>query len=71
MYANGQGVPQDYVQAHKWFNLAAASRSGKAFRDMAVEVVIAFGLASRLFMAHGIEEALDVRGHGCTRLFRR
>ena len=24
MYNNGQGVPQDYVQAHKWFNLAAA-----------------------------------------------
>ena len=21
MYANGQGVPQDYVQAHKWINL--------------------------------------------------
>jgi TPR repeat protein len=25
MYANGQGVPQDYVQAHKCFNLSAAS----------------------------------------------
>ena len=25
MHANGEGVPQDYVQAHKWFNLAAAS----------------------------------------------
>jgi TPR repeat protein len=25
MYENGQGVPQDYVQAHMWFNLAAAS----------------------------------------------
>jgi TPR repeat protein len=24
MYANGQGVPQDYVQAHMWVNLAAA-----------------------------------------------
>ncbi len=23
-YDNGQGVPQDYVQAHVWFNLAAA-----------------------------------------------
>ena len=22
-YANGQGVPQDYVEAHKWFNIAA------------------------------------------------
>ncbi len=24
MYALGMGVPQDYVQAHMWFNLAAA-----------------------------------------------
>ena len=24
MYATGQGVPQDYVQAHKWINLAAS-----------------------------------------------
>ncbi len=24
MYNQGRGVPQDYVQAHMWFNLAAA-----------------------------------------------
>ena len=24
MYADGRGVPQDYVRAHMWFNLAAA-----------------------------------------------
>jgi TPR repeat protein len=24
MYGNGKGVPQNYVQAHMWFNLAAA-----------------------------------------------
>ena len=24
MYGNGRGVPQDYVQAHMWFNLAAS-----------------------------------------------
>jgi TPR repeat protein len=23
LYSTGQGVPQDYVLAHKWFNLAA------------------------------------------------
>jgi len=28
MYAHGQGVPQDFVSAHMWFNLAAA-RGGK------------------------------------------
>ena len=25
MYGTGQGVPQDYVEAHKWYNLAAAA----------------------------------------------
>jgi TPR repeat protein len=24
LYANGQGVPQDYVLAHMWVNLSAA-----------------------------------------------
>lgn len=24
MYLKGEGVPQDYVQAYKWLNLAAA-----------------------------------------------
>ena len=24
MYGTGRGVPQDYVQAHMWFNLAAS-----------------------------------------------
>lgn len=37
MYANGQGVPQDDVQAHMWFNLAAAQgdEDGKKGRDRA------------------------------------
>lgn len=30
MYANGRGVPQDYVQAHLWLNLAAAGSPEKA-----------------------------------------
>ena len=25
MYANGKGVPQDYIRAHMWWNLAASS----------------------------------------------
>ncbi len=34
LYANGQGVPQDFVLAHKWLNLAAMSgnRSAKDIR---------------------------------------
>jgi len=29
MYKIGQGVPQDYVQAHKWYNLAASKLTGR------------------------------------------
>ena len=28
MYFKGQGVPQDYVQAHMWMNLAASRARG-------------------------------------------
>ena len=30
MYHQGQGVPQDYVQAHMWLNLASANGSAHA-----------------------------------------
>ena len=33
MYSNGEGVPQDYAEAAKWYRMAAdpgAARSGKA-----------------------------------------
>jgi TPR repeat protein len=34
MYQTGKGVLQDYVQAHKWFNLAAANHEKyRADRD--------------------------------------
>ena len=35
MYQLGKGVPQDYVEAHKWFNLATAQgdKLAKWFRD--------------------------------------
>ena len=36
MYATGQGVPQDDVQAHMWFNLAASRMTGED-RESAVE----------------------------------
>jgi hypothetical protein len=35
MYATGAGVPQDYVQAHMWFNLAASRSTGED-REVAV-----------------------------------
>jgi hypothetical protein len=33
MYAKGLGVPQDYVQAHMWFNLAAAKGDADAIKN--------------------------------------
>ena len=36
MYANSQGVPQAYVQAHTWFDLSASRRTGED-RELAVE----------------------------------
>jgi TPR repeat protein len=38
MYASGQGMPRDYVEAHKWFNLAASNLpdSQAEFREVAV-----------------------------------
>ena len=33
MYENGQGVPQDYVQAYLWFSLAAMRVSASGAED--------------------------------------
>ncbi len=38
MYAKGRGVPQDYVQAYLWFNLAASRLSDVKHRDDAEAV---------------------------------
>src|SRR5208283_3443995 len=37
IYADGRGVPQDYVLAHMWFNLAASGTADGQVRDRAVE----------------------------------
>ncbi len=36
MYDNGQGVAQDYIQAHMWFNIAGANgyEDGRKNRDI-------------------------------------
>jgi len=33
MYDNGQGVPEDDVQAHMWFNLVASRATGEDRED--------------------------------------
>ncbi len=37
LYRNGQGVPQDYVQAHMWLNLAASRHFPGEERDQSVK----------------------------------
>ena len=36
MYADGRGVPQDYVEAHMWLNLAASRLTAGEARENAV-----------------------------------
>ena len=38
-YANGQGVPQDFVEAHKWFNIAAI-RGSQPARERRAELAL-------------------------------
>ena len=63
-YSNGRGVPQDDVQAHMWFNLAASRSTGEErervvrSRDLAAgrmtpdEIAEAQRLASEWAAAH-------------------
>ena len=52
MYANGSGVPKDYVLSHMWFNLSASNgnKSAKEGRD----------LAEKLMTPSQIEKAQDL-----------
>jgi len=36
MYLKGRGVVQNYVQAHKWYNLAAANSTGESARNRSI-----------------------------------
>ena len=37
MYEKGHAVPQDDVEAHKWYNLAASRTYGKKTRNLAIK----------------------------------
>ncbi len=47
MYVTGEGVPQDYVQSHKWLNLAASrttpekAEDNRSLRDQLAELMTA------------------------------
>ena len=52
MHANGDGVPQDFVEAHMWYDLAAAQLSGEEretsvrFRDAIAQRMTAEQIAA-------------------------
>jgi TPR repeat protein len=37
MFAKGQGVPQDYVRGHMWFNLSAALGGKHAIKNRDID----------------------------------
>ena len=47
MYAIGHGVPQDYMEAYMWWNLAAAQGNGEARekRDIVAKMLTASQVA--------------------------
>ena len=65
MYVNGRGVPQDYVEAFKWFNLAGVKGEEQAsrLRDAVAEqmtpaqIAEARRLARAWLESHGNEAA--------------
>ena len=52
MYGTGQGVPQDYVLAHMWFNLSASRGTGEDRENAVTNREIAAG---RMTACAGIE----------------
>ena len=47
MHAEGQGVIQDYIHAHKWWNIAASqgNKTAAKNRDVASELMTAAQIA--------------------------
>jgi hypothetical protein len=64
MYAEGQGVPQDNVYAHMWFNLAAADGNENAStgRDMVAKRMTTADISKAQSLAR---ECLKKNYKGC------
>ena len=61
MAPNGQGVPQDYVESHKWHNLAA-SRASAENRDAMATLMTPAQLADAQTLAREWLAAFEKRG---------
>ena len=61
MYGTGQGVPQDDVLAHMWFNLAASRSTGEA-RESAIsnrDIVAGFMTPDQVAEAQRLARGFD------------
>ena len=58
IYSNGLGVPQDYVQAHKWFNIAGTNgdKNGTSNRDRVAQSMTSAQLAEAQRLARELME---------------
>ncbi len=63
MYANGQEVPQDFIQAFTWFDIAAAKESerGAAYRDLAAKKMTPSQISEAQKLAREWMEAFEKR----------
>jgi TPR repeat protein len=52
MYANGQGVAQDYAEAVKWYRLAAKQKHTKSELNLGTMYAVGQGVAKDLVRAH-------------------
>ena len=59
MYSFGRGVPQDFVQAYMWFNLAAAQGNEKASqnRNIVAKLMTCSDISKAQRMVHEWREA--------------
>ena len=60
MYAEGRGVQQDFVQAHMWFDLAAASGDSSAGKNM--EIIAAKMTRSQIAEAQRLAKEWKPKG---------
>jgi TPR repeat protein len=52
MYERGQGVPQDYAEAVKWYRLAADQEVAQAQRNLGIMYEFGDGVLQNNVMAH-------------------
>jgi TPR repeat protein len=68
MYNNGQGVAQDYIRAHMWLNLGAASGAANSVkhRDLVASKMTSQQIAQAQIMARDWQQK-NFKGYECVR----